>query len=97
VLTVIEIMTFRLAAGADESAFRDVDGRVQVEFAYRQPGFLRRTLGRHDDRWLVLQVWRSVEAADAATAAFDSSALGAEFMALVDRDSLAVERYEGVD
>ena len=97
VLIVIEIMTFRLASGVDESVFRDVDGRVQVEFAYRQQGFLRRTLGRHGDRWLVLQVWRSVEAADAATAAFDASALGAEFMALVDPDSLAVERYEGVD
>ena len=96
-LIVIEIMTFRLASGADESVFRDVDGRVQVEFAYRQPGFLRRTLARHDDRWLVLQVWRSVEAAGAATTAFDASPLGAEFMALVDLDSLAVERYEGVD
>jgi len=97
VLVVIEIMTFRLANGAEAAAFRAVDGRVQVGFAYRQPGLLRRTLGRCDDRWLVLQVWRSVEEADAATAAFDASPLGAEFMALVDRDSLVVERYEGVD
>lgn len=94
---VIEVVTFRLADGAEESAFRDVDRRVQVEFAYQQPGFLRRTLGRCDDRWLVLQVWTSVAAADAAKAAFDVSALGAEFMALVDGESLAVERYEGVE
>ena len=45
-LFVIEIMTFRLAVGVDESMFRAVDERVQVEFAYHQPGFLRRTLGR---------------------------------------------------
>ncbi len=94
---VIEVVTFRLADGVDESAFRDVDGRVQVEFVYQQPGVLRRTLGRCDDRWLVLQVWTSRAAADAAKAAFDASALGAEFMALVDGDSLAVERYEGVE
>lgn len=96
-LDVIEISTFRLAGGTDESAFRDVDGRVQVEFAYQQPGLLRRTLGRRNDRWLVLQVWASVDAADAAQVTFDSSPLGAEFMALVDGGSLAVERYERVD
>jgi heme-degrading monooxygenase HmoA len=95
--TVIEIMTFRLAADADASAFRDVDGRVQVEFAYQQPGFLRRTLARSGDRWLVLQIWRSVEAADAAQVAFEGAPLGQAFMALVDHDSLTVERYEGVD
>jgi len=94
---VIEVVTFRLADGVDESAFRDVDRRVQVEFVYQQPGILRRTLGRCDDRWLVLQVWTSREAADAARAAFDASALGAEFMAQVDGDSLTVERYEGVE
>jgi hypothetical protein len=94
---VIEIMTFRLVDDADESTFRTVDGRVQVECAYQQPGFLRRTLGRSDDRWLVLQVWVSVDAADAARAVFDASPIGAAFMALVDRNSLAVERFEGAD
>ncbi len=94
---VIEISTFRLAGSTDETAFRDVDRRVQVEFAYQQAGLLRRTLGRRNDRWLVLQVWASVDAAVAAQAAFDASPLGAEFMSLVDIESLAVERYDGVD
>ena len=87
-------MTFQLAPGIDESTFRAVDGRVQTEFAYHQPGLLRRTLGRRGAQWLVLQVWASVEAAQRA---FDASPLGSEFMALVDSDSLSVERYEGVD
>ncbi len=94
---VIEIMTFRFADGVDESAFRAVDERVQVQFSYQQAGFIRRTLGRRGDRWLVLTVWANVEAADAAQTAFDASPLGAEFMVLIDRDSLTVERYEGVD
>jgi hypothetical protein len=94
---MIEIMTFRLADGVDEAAFRTVDGRVQVEFAYQQPGLLRRTLGRSDQTWLVLQIWRSSDAAHAASVAFDASALGTEFQALIDRDSLVVDRYEGVD
>ena len=70
-----EMMTFRLASGVDELTFRTVDERVQVGFAYQQPGFIRRTLGRRDDRWLVLAVWESVEAADAAQAAFDATGL----------------------
>jgi hypothetical protein len=94
---VIEVVTFRLNAGVDESTFRELDRRVQVEFAYHQQGLLRRTLGRRDDRWLVLQVWTGVAAADAAKAAFDASTIGTEFMALVDSASLAVERYEGVE
>ncbi|HYN31698.1 MAG TPA: hypothetical protein VES40_03670 [Ilumatobacteraceae bacterium] len=93
---MIEIMTFRFADEVDESAFRAVDERVQVQFSYQQPGFIRRTLGRRNDRWLVLTIWANVEAADAARAAFDVSALGAEFIGLIDRGSLTVERYEGV-
>ena len=42
-MPVIETMTFRLAPGADEQAFLDADRRVQTDFAYRQPGLMRRT------------------------------------------------------
>ena len=94
---MFEIITFRLADGVDEAVFRTVDGRVQVEFAYQQPGFLRRTLGRRDETWLVLQIWRSSAAAHAASVAFAATPLGREFQALIDLDSLVVDRYEGVD
>ncbi len=94
---MFEIITFRLADGVDPAVFRTVDGRVQVEFAYQQPGLLRRTLGRRDQTWLVLQIWTTSEAAHAASAAFDGSPLGREFLALIDPDSLVVDRYEGVD
>jgi hypothetical protein len=94
---VFEIITFRLADGVDPAVFRTVDGRVQVEFAYQQPGLLRRTLGRRDQTWLVLQIWTTSEAAHAASVAFDATPSGREFLALIDRDSLVVDRYEGVD
>ncbi len=94
---MFEIITFRLAQGVDEATFRAADTRVQVEFAYHQPGFLRRTLGRQADRWLILQVWASGEAAEAASTAFDAAPVGAELMALIDVSSLSVERFAGVD
>ncbi len=42
-MAVIETMMFRLVDGADEGAFLAVDKRLQTEFAYQQPGLLRRT------------------------------------------------------
>jgi hypothetical protein len=93
---VFEILTFRLAPGVDEATFRAIDERVQVEFAYHQRGFVRRTLGRHDDgRWLVLSIWADPESALAAQARFDESDLGREFAQSVD--DLVIERFRGVD
>jgi hypothetical protein len=95
---VFEITTFRLASGVDEAAFRGVDQRLQVEVAYHQRGFLRRSLGRHrDGRWLVLTLWATGDDADAGRAALDASPLGAEFLALLEPGSLVVDRFDGVD
>ncbi len=91
---MFEILTFRLAADVDEVAFRSIDERVQVEFAYQQPGFVRRTLGRHDDgRWLVLTIWTDPASADAAQQAFEADDVGQEFAALLT--DVVVERFRG--
>jgi heme-degrading monooxygenase HmoA len=93
---VFEILTFRLAPGVDADTFRAIDERVQTEFAYQQPGFVRRTLGRHDDdRWLVLTIWADAASALAARERFDASDLGREFTALVT--DAVIERFRGVD
>ena len=34
---MFEILTFRLAPGVDEAAFRAIDERVQTEFFYQHP------------------------------------------------------------
>ncbi len=93
---MFEFLTFRLAPGVDEARFRALDARVQVEFAYQQPGIVRRTLGRHDDgRWLVLTIWTNPESALAAQQVFEGAALGAEFAALTT--DVVVERFRGAD
>ena len=95
---VIEILTFRLASGVDVAAFTALDARVQTEVAYQQPGLLRRTTGCNDEgRWLILQVWASSEAAAAGRVAFDRSPVGAALDALIDADSVHVERFVGTD
>lgn len=100
-MVVIETMTFRLADGADEAAFLAVDKRLQSDFAYQQPGLLRRTtargVGSHTGEWVVIDLWGSVADADACAARWDTDALATEFMSFVDRASVEVRRYTDLD
>jgi len=94
-VVVLETMTFRLAAGADEEAFLAVDKRLQTDFAYQQPGLLRRTTAHSvDGQWIVLDLWASAADADACAVRWESDPIAAEFMAFVDRDTVTVVRYE---
>ena len=69
---VIEITRFRLAPGTDEAAFLAADRKVQEDFAYQQPGMLRRTTARgNDGGWIVIDLWRSVADADACDARWE--------------------------
>ena len=95
---MIETFTFRLTAGADEEAFLAVDKRLQSEFAYQQPGLVRRTTARGaDGDWLVIDLWSSAEHADACAARWETDALAQEFMGFVDPSTVQVTRYVELD
>jgi hypothetical protein len=95
---MIEIMHFRLTAGTDEAAFRTADRKVQTEFAYRQSGLLRRTTARsHDGEWIVIDLWRTEQEADACADAWDLDVVTAEFMSFVDTATVGSERYDTLD
>ena len=91
---MIEILSFRLVEGADEEAFVPADKRVQTEFAYQQPGLLRRTTARGPDGdWVVIDLWRSPDDADAADSGWEQDIAAGEFMSFVDRSTMKVARY----
>ena len=95
---MIEILRFRLAPGADEEAFRQADKLVQCDFAYQQPGLVRRTTARGaDGAWVVVDLWRSGADADAAEARFGQDPVTAAFMSFVDGDSVETDRYTELD
>lgn len=95
---VIEIMRFRLPPGRDEAEFLAADRRVQEDFAYRQPGLLRRTTARgQDGSWIVIDLWRSAADADACDARWETDPVTQRFMALLDRSSVSTERYMPLD
>lgn len=91
-------MRFRLLAGSNVDAFQSADRRLQSEFAYHQPGLLRRTVavGAEGD-WIVIDLWRSEAEADTATERFDDDPVAAAFMAFVDRTTLHLDRYATLD
>jgi len=93
----IETMTFRLREHADEAAFLAVDKRLQTDFAYQQPGLVRRTTARGHDEWIVIDVWSSAEAADACAQRWNDDGLAQEFMSFVDRGSVDVRRYADLE
>ncbi|MFP3902395.1 MAG: hypothetical protein ACLFXM_16180 [Acidimicrobiia bacterium] len=100
-MAVIETMTFRLVAGADEAAFLAADKRLQSEFAYQQPGLLRRTtargLGDRAGEWIVVDLWGSADDAEAAADRWDDDPTARELMSFVDAATVEVRRYADLD
>jgi hypothetical protein len=97
-MSVIEIHTFRLAPGADETAFLEADRAVQTDFIPNLPGFIRRTTARgRDGEWLVLTLWGWSDAADDAASLAAGHDATKAFAALVDSDSVVVQRFTTLD
>jgi hypothetical protein len=93
---LIELLTFRLVAGADETAFLEADARVQQLFFPHQPGAIRRTTARGiDGEWLVVTLWWSGDEADAAARAADGDATYTAFEGFIENASL--RRFQTLD
>ena len=97
-MAVIELHTFRLAEGTDTGHFLEVDARAQTDFAYRQPGLVRRTTARTDEgEWLVVTMWATSENAESAREAAVHDAAAGAFAGQIDAASATVRRYVTLD
>lgn len=91
---MIEILTFQLRAGTDESDFLDADRQVQTEFAYHQPGLIRRTTAHGGlGEWVVIDLWQSDADADACDERWATDPIAQRFMSFVDPASVQTRRY----
>jgi len=97
-MAAIELITFRLADGADESSFLAADEAVRTGFLYQQPGIVRSTTARADDgEWLLSVLWWSQEAADAAAAKAEDDPTCASLWRHVDRSTFTRRCYSDLD
>jgi hypothetical protein len=94
---VIEIIRFTPRPGVEEAELLRADRTVQEDFAYQQPGLVRRTTARRGADWVVVELWRSSADADAAEARWGDDPAAQRFMGLIDATSVTVERYEELD
>jgi len=95
-MAVLEVCTF--VPSADDDAMRAADAQMQTDFAYQQPGLLRRTTARDDaGRWCVVTLWASHDDATAAESAARTDAVARAFWSLVDDSSISVQRYGLLD
>ena len=95
---MIEILTFRLAEGVDEADFLAADRQLQTAFAYRQPGLLRRTTARSaGGEWVVIDLWRSADDADACDERWSGDGVAARLMSFIDRATVRTARYHTLD
>lgn len=95
-MAIIETSTFRLADGVDDVRFRRADHDVQTEFFSPRAGFIRRTTSwAPDGEWLVITLWSSDAAAQAAAAEEDDAV--SAFERCIDPSSVVVRRYETLD
>ncbi|HEX6394595.1 MAG TPA: antibiotic biosynthesis monooxygenase [Acidimicrobiales bacterium] len=95
---IVEILRFKLAPGSDEAAFLEADKRLQTEFAYQQPGMIRRTTARGDDgAWTVIDFWNSRADAERCDELWSANPIAETFMKFVDQSSISTERFETLD
>jgi heme-degrading monooxygenase HmoA len=94
---VVDVTTFRLAAGMDEDEFLAVDRRWQTELVPNRDGFVRRTTARRAGEWAVITLW----ATEADAAAFAAETAGHKvrraFEAALDTQSVRTARFDTLD
>jgi heme-degrading monooxygenase HmoA len=94
---VIDVSTFRLAAGTAEDDFLAADRRWQTELVPNRDGFVRRTTARRGGEWVVITLWATEQ--DAAAFETDTAAhdVRRHFDHYIAAESRRAARYDTLD
>ncbi len=91
-------MTFKLRKGVSDEVLLVADRAVQTDFAYHQPGMVRRTMARGaDGEWMVLDFWDSAEHAESCLVGWHGEPAPRAFTALLEEATVHTDRYETLD
>lgn len=96
-MATVEVIHFRLAAGADVDEFLREDENVGTNYTPRQPGFVSRVSARNDNGdWVVIVHWTNPQDAEESMKKFPDDPVAARFNALLDPETFSMIRYEVV-
>jgi hypothetical protein len=92
--TVVEIATLDFAEGVTAETFAPVDARVEAEHVSQQPGFVSRETGATETGWVAIVHWETAEAAQASMDSFADAPAAADFMGMMDAETMRMTRYD---
>ncbi len=94
IATVLEIASFKLAAGVSPAEFYTLDKAVEIEHVSQQTGFISRTSSFSEDgEWMVVVYWKDLASADASMQSFANAPAAAGFMENLQMESMSMKRY----
>ncbi|NUT92899.1 MAG: hypothetical protein HOY78_12840 [Saccharothrix sp.] len=97
-MAVVENIRFRLVDGISEADFRERDKKVHFEYMSLRPGFLSRSSSvSADGEWFVVVHWATPEDAQATINGFFGAPETQDFLAAVDKTTVASGSYTVVN
>ena len=92
--TTIELTSFNLVNGVDETKFVEVAQKMQEDFLNQQEGFIKRTLVKGENNWTDVVYWKNRECIQNALKRAESSELVVPFMQMIDFNSVKMNLSE---
>jgi hypothetical protein len=97
-MSTIETIRFKLLDGITHEDFQRRNRTVETEYMQMRPGFKsRQTALSAEGEYLVQVHWATVEDADATIGAFFGAPQTQDFLAAVDKSTVASGRYQLLD
>lgn len=88
--TAIEMVSYKINGQTSDEQVDQAQQKIN-EFCMQQPGFIYRSVSQNDDKtWFDIVYWQNMDAAQKASAAFESSPVCGDVMAIVEEGSVSM-------
>ncbi|MFJ6654792.1 antibiotic biosynthesis monooxygenase family protein [Streptomyces sp. NPDC091377] len=93
-MSTVETVRFKLIPEVGTEEFDALDQKVESEYMAQRPGFVSREVTRSEEgEYLVIVHWATPEDADATMKGFFGASETQDFLAAIDKSTVASGRY----
>ncbi|MFJ4688117.1 antibiotic biosynthesis monooxygenase family protein [Streptomyces sp. NPDC088789] len=93
-MSTVETVRFKLIPEVGTEEFDALDRKVESEYMAQRPGFVSREVTRSEEgEYLVIVHWATPEDADATMKGFFGASETQDFLAAIDKSTVASGRY----